>query len=76
MKTYFVPLGRMKDYPHEAPERTAYKIGKNICADYKFTVFPSREFMKNALRKGGMKAVVMDRVNQNIVIYPAFQKAE
>lgn len=73
MKKYTVALGRMNDYKHEAPERTAYTVGKGIFDERVFTVFPTREFMINACKKGGIYAVVKDEVSPSMFIYPTYQ---
>jgi len=75
MKKYYVSLGRMNDYKHEAPERTAYKVGHTWDADCTFIVFPSRQFMVNAVKKGGLTAVVRDKVEKNMLIYSGLQEA-
>jgi len=74
MKKYYVGLGRMNDYKHEAPERTAYKVGASLFSDYEFIVFPSRQFMANAVKKGGLTAVVKDKVEKNMLIYSGLQE--
>jgi hypothetical protein len=50
MKRYHVPLGRRADYPHPAPERTAYKSGKGIFDDDTYQVWPSRGAMLQACK--------------------------
>ena len=58
MKTYYVPLGRMADYQHAAPERTGVVYGKSTFDDVKCTIYPSRPFLLNACKKGGVKPLV------------------
>lgn len=50
MRTYFVPLGRIADYPHPAPERTAYRPLPGMFSDYEFKVWASRGAMLEAVR--------------------------
>ena len=66
MKTYTIPLGRLAETKHDAPERTAMKVGYGMFADYVFQVFPNRESMarcirmqqKREYRRGDWKAVL------------------
>lgn len=52
MKRYYVPLGRMGDYEHPAPERTAYRRGEGMFADMCCQVWPSRGAMLQACKMG------------------------
>ena len=48
---YFVPEGRVADYPHHAPERTCYRYGRGIFSDLEFRVFSNRAAMLVCCRK-------------------------
>ncbi len=50
MRTYTCPLGRLSELKHEYPERTAYKLGYGMFADYVFQVFPNRQSMAKCIR--------------------------
>ena len=50
MKRYTVPVGRMGDYPHPHPERTAWRSGVGIFADNFCQVWPSRGAMLQACK--------------------------
>jgi hypothetical protein len=50
MKTYTCPLGRIKELKHEHPERTAFKAGYGLFADYTFKEFPNRQSMAKCIR--------------------------
>jgi hypothetical protein len=62
MDTYYVPLGRMAEYQHPEPERTGVQPGKGIFADVKCTIFPSRQWLLNAVKRGGIKPLVRHTV--------------
>ena len=62
MVAYYVPVGRMAEYPHPEPERTGVQPSKGIFADVKCTIFPSRQFLLNAVKKGGIKPLVRHTV--------------
>lgn len=47
---YWVSLGRRADYPHPAPERTAYRSGPGIFSDDEYRVWTSRAAMARAVR--------------------------
>lgn len=50
MKHYFVPLGRRADYPHPAPERTAYRCSARLGVDDYYQVWPNRTSMARSIR--------------------------
>ena len=50
MKTYIVPLGRLSEVKHDAPERTAMKVGAGMFPDCIFGVFPNRAAMARCIR--------------------------
>jgi len=50
-RQYAVPLGRLNDWDHPAPERTAYKTSSDGF-DAWCKVFTNRAFMLEACRKG------------------------
>lgn len=50
MRDYFVPSGRMQDYNHPAPDRTAYRAGARWDDDYRFKVWTNRPAMLAACR--------------------------
>ena len=83
MKKYYVPQGRIKDYNHPHPDRTAVKYGK-LFEDVCCIVYPSREFMKNALKKqrdgicnpGNQFALIKDIVPINMLLCPFYEKGE
>jgi hypothetical protein len=58
MKSYFVPLGRLNDYVHPQPELTGTVQGSGVFSEIKCTIFPSRQFLLNAVKKGGIKPLV------------------
>ena len=78
MKKYFVPLGRLQDYPHPAPDRTAVRFGKGMFSNVTCIIYPSREFMKNALRKQGDNegqwALVKDNVPGNMLTCKFYER--
>ena len=45
MMTYFVPVGRMADYAHPAPDVTAYRPATQLFGDNICRVFHSRAAM-------------------------------
>jgi|CXWL01.1.fsa_nt_gi hypothetical protein len=47
---YWVCLGRRADYPHPAPERTAYRPGPGIFSDDEYRVWTNRAAMAKAVR--------------------------
>lgn len=49
-KTYTCPLGRRADYPHPAPERTAYRVAATLGTDDFYRVWPNRESMARTIR--------------------------
>jgi len=49
MKRYTCPLGRRSDYPHPAPERTAYRVSACL-ADDCYQVWPNRPSMARSVR--------------------------
>ena len=50
MKRYYVPEGRMADYAHPAPDRTATRHGKSWDSDRECAVWPSRGAMLQACK--------------------------
>jgi hypothetical protein len=52
MNRYFVPLGRIADYAHPAPQRTAYRAGRSWDSNYEFRVWTSRGAMLQACAMG------------------------
>jgi len=40
----------MKELEHASPERTAYKMGYGVFADYIFQVWPNRAAMARSIR--------------------------
>lgn len=50
MKRYYVPLGRMADYPHPAPDRTATRGGRAWDSNIECAVWTSRGAMLQACR--------------------------
>ena len=50
MKRYTCPLGRRGDYPHPAPDRTAYRQGTGMFADDVYQVWPNRASMARSIR--------------------------
>ena len=50
MKTYSCPLGRRADYPHPAPDRTAYRASARLGVDDYYQVWPSRGAMARTIR--------------------------
>ena len=58
MQSYYVPLGRMAEYQHEEPERTGVVAPKHIFDNVKCVIFPTRQFLLNAVKKGGIKPLV------------------
>lgn len=50
MRTYFVPSGRMQDYPHPHPERTAIRQLK-LFSDVECRVWSNRAAMLQMLKK-------------------------
>lgn len=50
MKKYSMPLGRTYDYPHPAPDRTAFRDGADVFADRTFQVWPNRASMAKSIR--------------------------
>ena len=53
---YWVCLGRRADYPHPAPERTAYRVGPGLFSDDEYRVWKSRADMARAVRKSERQA--------------------
>jgi len=49
MKRYTCPPGRRSDYPHPAPERTAYRVISGL-ADDCYQVWPNRASMARSVR--------------------------
>jgi hypothetical protein len=50
MKRYAVPLGRLHDWTHPSPDRTAYTTGGSLDFDAHCQVWPSRGAMLTACR--------------------------
>ncbi len=50
MKTYSCPLGRRADYPHPAPERTAYRVSPTLGVDDYYQVWSNRAAMARSIR--------------------------
>lgn len=50
MKHYTCPLGRRNDYPHPAPERTAYRVSATLGVDDYYQVWPNRASMARSIR--------------------------
>lgn len=48
MKRYTVPPGRVADYPHPAPDRTARRAGRSWDSEDQFQVFTNRAAMLKA----------------------------
>ena len=47
---YFVPFGRLQDFNHPAPERTAFKSGQCWDSEFICQIWPSREAMLQACK--------------------------
>jgi hypothetical protein len=47
---YTCPGGRLADWPHKAPERTAYRMGAGLNFDAHCVVFTNRAAMLQACR--------------------------
>lgn len=60
MKRYTCPLGRRADYPHPAPERTAYRRGTGMFADDVYQVWPNRASMAKSIRMQQRRAPRFD----------------
>ncbi len=50
MRSYSVPFGRLADYPHPAPERTAWTMGQRIDSDCYCRVWSNRAAMARSIR--------------------------
>ena len=50
MKTYACSIGRRSDYPHPAPDRTAYRVGRDLGDDDYYQVWPNRASMARSIR--------------------------
>ena len=50
MKTYSCPMGRRADYPHPAPERTAYRVSAHLGTDDFYQVWSNRAAMAWSIR--------------------------
>jgi hypothetical protein len=49
MRRYSVPLGRRADYPHPAPDRTAYRAGAGAFSEDIYQVWSNRAAMLKAV---------------------------
>lgn len=50
MKTYSVAMGRRNEYPHPAPDRTAYRVSHILGVDDFYQVWSNRKAMARSIR--------------------------
>lgn len=56
-KKYRVPGARVNDWPHPAPDRTAYRYGRGLDSDAHCVVFSNRAAMLQACKMSDTSAL-------------------
>ena len=62
MKTYSCPMGRRGDYPHPAPERTAFRVSACVNVDDFYQVWSNRAAMARSIRMQESAGVASSRL--------------